>query len=261
MPQRETRDKRAPQDVVCGRNAVMELLRSGREIETLFTAKGERRGSIAGLLAMAREQGVPVKECDAKKLDFYAGGTTHQGVAAVLSAVEYAGVEDILRLAEERGEPPFLILADGIEDPHNLGAIIRTAECAGAHGIVIPKRRSAGVTAAVHKASAGAASHLPIARVPNLAAVMEELKARGIWIYGADMTGTSYTQLDYTGPAALVIGSEGAGISRLVREKCDFIATLPLRGKINSLNASVAAAVLLYEVVRQRDGVKITDTK
>lgn len=253
MPQREKNDRRPPQDVVCGRNAVMELLRSGRELETLFVAKGERRGSIAAVLALAREKGVPIKECDVKKLDFYAGGTAHQGVAALPSAVEYTAVEDILRLAEERGEPPFLVLADGIEDPHNLGAIIRTAECAGAHGIVIPKRRSAGVTAAVHKASAGAASHLPIARVANLAAVIEGLKEKGVWIYGADMTGTPHTALDYTGPTALVIGSEGAGISRLVREKCDFIATLPMRGKINSLNASVAAAVLLYEVVRQRN--------
>lgn len=252
MSQREEKERRTFDGVVCGRNAVMELLRSKRELESIYVAKGEKKGSIVSILAQAKKSGVTVKECDVKKLDFYAGGTPHQGIVAIVSAVKYATVEDILALAQERGEPPFLVLADGIEDPHNLGAIIRSAECAGAHGVVIPKRRSAGVTAAVYKTSAGAVNYMPVARVPNLTAVIDQLKEQGVWIYGADMGGTSYTQLDFTGPVALVIGSEGSGIGRLVKEQCDFTATLPMKGKINSLNASVAASILMYEVLRQR---------
>lgn len=242
--------------IIAGRNAVAEALRAGRPIDTLFVRSGDRTGSVNSLIRKARDAGVTVKECDGRKLDFLCNGENHQGIAAVAAVHAFAEVEDLFALAESRDEPPFLIVCDEIEDPHNLGAILRTAECAGAHGVVIPKRRSAGLTAAVGKASAGAVEYVPVARVPNIAAFLEELKKRGVWIYAADMDGQSWCQTDFSGAVALVIGSEGFGVSRLVKEKSDFIVSLPMKGRISSLNASVACGVLCYEVARQRAGIQ-----
>lgn len=243
-------------DLIIGRNAVSEALRSERAIDTLLVVKGERNGSIGRILAECREKKIVIKEVDKKKLDFMCGQGNHQGVAAYAAAHEYAEVEDILALAEERGEAPFIIVCDGIEDPHNLGAIIRTAETAGAHGIIIPKRRNASLTWAVGKASAGAVEYMPVARVGNLASTLDELKEKGIWVYSADMDGKNWCETDFAGGVALVVGSEGNGVSRLIREKSDFIVSLPMKGKITSLNASVAAGILMYEVSRQRSGIK-----
>ena len=241
--------------IIAGRNPVAEALRSGRAVDCLYVAKGPVTGQLTAILAKAKKLGVPIKECDQRKLSHMCNGANHQGVVAVAAAVEYAGVEDMLALARERGEPPLLIICDGLEDPHNLGAVIRSAECAGAHGVIIPKRRSVGLTYAVSKASAGAAEYVPVARVQNLAALMEDLKARGLWIVAADMDGQPWCRVDLAGPTAIVIGSEGRGVSRLVRERADLIASLPLRGRVNSLNASVAAGILCYEAVRQRMGL------
>lgn len=245
----------AQTDLIIGRNSIMEALRAGRAIDSLLVARGDRSGSIGRILAECREKGIVIKEVDAKKLDFLCGQGNHQGVAAYAAAHSYASVGEILALAKERGEPPFLIVCDELEDPHNLGAIIRTAEAAGAHGVIIPKRRAASLSFAVSKAAAGALEYLPVARVGNLAATLDELKKEGLWIYGADMDGAPYCETDYSGPAALVIGSEGHGLGRLVKEKCDFIVSLPMKGQINSLNASVAAGILMYEVARQRAGL------
>lgn len=244
--------KKHGEDVIAGRNAVSEALRSGRTIDSLYVAKGNRTGSLAAILAKAKEKGIAIKEADPRKLDFLCGGANHQGVAAVAAVHEYAQLEDLFRLAEERGEAPFLIVADELEDPHNLGAILRIAECSGAHGVIIPRRRSVGLTYAVGKASAGAVEYVPVVRVTNIASTLDELKERGVWVYAADMDGESWCSLDYTGPCAVVIGSEGFGVSRLVREKSDFIVSLPMRGKINSLNASVACGIICYEIARQR---------
>ena len=243
-------------DIVAGRNAVGEALRSGRTIDSIYVARGNRAGSLAPILARARQMGITVKEADAKKLDYMCGNANHQGVVAVAAVKEYAAVDDLFRLAEQRGEPPFFLVADELEDPHNLGAILRTAECAGAHGVIIPRRRAVGLTYAVGKASAGAVEYVPVARVANIAAVLDELKERGVWIYAADFDGQPWCTVDYRGPAAVVIGSEGAGVSRLVREKSDFIISLPMLGKINSLNASVACGVICYEIARQRSGLQ-----
>lgn len=242
--------------VIAGRNAVAEALRSGRPIDKICLARGERTGSITPLIAKAKQRGIPVKEIDPKKLDFLCAGAAHQGVAALAAAKEYATVDDMFRLAEERGEAPFLIIADGLEDPHNLGAVLRVAECAGAHGVILPTRRSVGLTWAVGKSSAGAVEYVPVARVTNLASTLEDLKRRGLWIYAADMDGEPWCTVDYSGPAAVVIGSEGFGVGRLVKEKSDFVISLPIRGKINSLNASVACGILCYEIARQRLGIK-----
>lgn len=252
----ERENDRQNTDLIIGRNAVSEALRSERAIDTLLVVKGERNGSVGRIIAECREKKIVIKEVDKKKLDFMCGQGNHQGVAAYAAAHEYAEVEDILALAEERGEAPFIIICDGIEDPHNLGAIIRTAETSGAHGIIIPKRRNASLTWAVGKASAGAVEYMPVARVGNLASLIDELKEKGIWIYSADMDGQSWCETDYSGGVALVVGSEGNGVSRLIREKSDFIVSLPMRGKITSLNASVAAGILMYEVSRQRLGLK-----
>lgn len=243
-------------DVIAGRNAVTEALKAGRPIDSIYVRRGDRTGSIHVILKMAKQAGVTVKEADPKKLDAMCGGENHQGVAAVAAVRDFSEVEDIFALAENRGEPPFIIVCDEIADPHNLGAIIRTAECAGAHGVVIPKRRSAGLTAAVGKASAGAVEYLPVARVPNIAAFLDEIKEKGVWVYTADMDGTDWCQTDFTGAAALVVGSEGFGVSRLVKEKSDFIVSLPMKGRINSLNASVACGILCYEIARQRSGIQ-----
>ena len=210
----------------------------------------------AGVLALAREKGVPVKEADPVKLQHLCGGTHHQGMVAVGAVKAYASLEDLFQRAQDRQEPPFFVICDGLEDPHNLGAVLRSAECAGAHGVIVPQRRSVGLTWAVGKASAGAVEHLPVARVKNLPTLLEDLKARGLWIYAADMDGSPWCQTDFTGPVALVIGSEGSGVSRLVKEKADFVVSLPLRGRINSLNASVAAGILCTEVARQRSGLE-----
>ena len=239
-------------DLIIGRNAVTELLKSGREIDTLFVARGEKGGTVGRIIAECKEKGTVVKDVDRKKLDFMCGHSNHQGVAATCAAHDYSTVEEILAVAEERGEAPFIVACDGVEDPHNLGAIIRTAEATGVHGIIIPKRRSASLNYTVGKTSAGALEYMKVARVPNLAAALEDLKKKGIWIYGADMDGEDARSIDTSGAAVLVIGSEGDGISRSVREKCDFIISLKMKGQINSLNASVAGGVLMYEFAYRR---------
>lgn len=245
-------EQREQQGLIIGRNAVTEALRSGRAIDSLLVAKGERGGSIGRIIAQCRENGVVIKETDKRKLDKLCGGENHQGVAAWAAVHEYSDVEDILENARSKGEQPFIIICDEIEDPHNLGAIIRTADACGAHGIIIPKRRGVALTYAVGKVSAGAVEYVPVARVANLPSLIDELKEKGFWIYGADMDGTRWDEQDYSGAVALVVGSEGKGISRLVREKCDFIVSLPMKGKINSLNASVAAGILMYEIAKHR---------
>lgn len=240
--------------LVEGRNAVSELLRSGRAVDKLFVAEGAH-GRMGDVIALAREAGVPVTQCDRRKLDGMSRTGNHQGVIAQAAAHEYASMDDLFAAAEAKGEAPLFIVCDGIEDPHNLGAILRSAEAAGAHGVIIPKRRAVGLTAVVARASAGAMEHIPVHKATNLAAALDELKARGVWVYGAEADGTvDLYKADFAGATALVIGSEGSGISRLVREKCDFIVSIPMRGKVNSLNASNAAAVLLYEAVRRRTG-------
>ena len=239
-------------DLVIGRNAVSESLRSGRLMDKVLVAKGNRSGSIGKIIAICREKHIVVKEVDSKKLDFMCGNMNHQGVIAIAAACEYSTLDDIFALAEQRDEKPFIVICDEIEDPHNLGAIIRTAECAGAHGVVIPKRHGAGLTSIVGKTSAGAIEHIPVARVGNITSALEALKERGVWIYGADMNGEDYRKTDFSGAVGLVVGSEGAGIGRLVKDNCDFLVSIPMSGRISSLNASVAAGILMYEVARGR---------
>ena len=248
----ENNEKYRSDELLIGRNPINEALASGRPIIKVIVAKGGLSGPAVEIAAKAKKAGVPVQEVDRKKLDYMTSGAAHQGVAALCAVKEYSSVEDILALAKERGEPPFVILLDEIEDPHNLGAIIRSAECAGAHGVVILKRRAAGLTYTAYKASAGAMEYMPVARVNNLSDTIEELKKQGLWVYGADMNGENYLSVDFSGGVALVVGSEGKGISRLVREKCDTIVSLPLKGKINSLNASVAAGILMYKITENR---------
>ena len=246
-------DNEIKNEIVEGRNAVIEALRAGRAIDKIFIAKGDVDKTLGHIASKARDKGVVVVECDRKKLDFMSQTHAHQGVIALCAVREYCTVEDIFAVAGERGEKPFIIVCDEISDPHNLGAIIRSAECAGAHGVIIPKRRSAGLTAIVDKASAGAAEHMAIARVPNIPAAIKELKDRGLWVYGTAADGQSdLWHTDFTGNVALVIGSEGDGMGRLVRESCDFIVSLPMKGQVSSLNASAAAAIVMYEVLRQR---------
>ena len=246
-------DNEIKNEIVEGRNAVIEALRAGRAIDKIFIAKGDVDKTLGHIASKARDKGVVVVECDRKKLDFMSQTHAHQGVIALCAVREYCTVEDIFAVAEERGEKPFVIVCDEISDPHNLGAIIRSAECAGAHGVIIPKRRSAGLTAIVDKSSAGAAEHMAIARVPNIPAAIKELKDRGLWVYGTAADGQSdLWHTDFTGSVALVIGSEGDGMGRLVRESCDFIVSLPMKGQVSSLNASAAAAIVMYEVLRQR---------
>lgn len=250
---RRCREASEPDEgTVIGRNAVRELYAGGRSIDKIFVARGEREGSIGALVAEAIERRIPLIEVDRRKLDDLACGQNHQGIVAMASQREYCEIGDILAYADERGEKPLILVADGIEDPHNLGAMIRSAECAGAHGVIIPKRRSVGMTATVSKASAGAVEHMRVARVTNIAATLDELKQKGLWIYAADMDGEAYYETDFSSGVALVVGSEGFGISRLVKEKCDFIVSIPLYGKVNSLNASAATAVILCEIGRQR---------
>ena len=235
-----------------GRNAVMEAFRSGKTIDKLFVLKNCQDGPVNSILREARKHDVIVSFVAKERLDQMSKTGKHQGVIASAAAYEYAEVEDILKIAEEKGEAPFLFLLDGIEDPHNLGAIIRTANLAGAHGVIIPKRRAVGLTATVARTSAGALNYTPVAKVTNMAATIEDLKKRGIWFVCADMGGESMYRLNLAGPIGLVIGNEGEGVSRLVKEKCDMIASIPMKGDIDSLNASVATGVLAYEIVRQR---------
>lgn len=242
-------------NIIIGRNSVNEAISAGRNIDSILILKGNRNGSINRIIKKARELKIPIKETDNKKLDSLCSGNSHQGIVAITAAYKYAEIDDIFDEAKKRGELPFIIVADGIEDPHNLGAIIRTAECAGAHGVIIPKRRATGLTFTVSKSAAGALEHIKVARVTNIAKTLDDLKRYGLWIYGADMDGETYCNTDLKGAIALVVGSEGFGISKLVKEKCDFILSLPLCGKINSLNASVAAGILMYEITRQRLGL------
>ena len=249
-----------PQDaeadgIIEGRNAVIEALRAGASIDKIFIQKGETDKTLGHIASTARAAGVVVVDADKRKLDFMSRTHAHQGVIALASVREYVSVEDILNIAREKGENPLIVVCDEISDPHNLGAIIRTAECAGAHGVIIPKRRSAGLTSIVGKTSAGAVSYLPVARVPNIPALLEQLQKEGVWVFGTAAEGAcDLYSADLKGPAAIVIGSEGDGMTRLVREKCDFLVSIPMKGSISSLNASAAAAILLYEAVRQRLG-------
>ncbi|MCI9596938.1 MAG: 23S rRNA (guanosine(2251)-2'-O)-methyltransferase RlmB [Firmicutes bacterium] len=240
-------------DIITGRNAVMEALKSNREIEKITVGKGTE-GSIKKIVGMAKDKKIPIYYTEKSALDRIAGNSAHQGVAAQVSQYTYCQVEDILQRANSKGEEPFIIVLDGLEDPHNLGAIMRTAECCGAHGIVIPKRRSVGITETVVKASAGAVEYMLCAKVSNIAQTIDRLKEKGVWVAACHMEGQAYTKQDLKGSLALVIGGEGAGISRLAREKCDFQVSIPMKGKISSLNASNAAAILMYEVLRQREG-------
>lgn len=240
-------------EIIEGRNAVIEALRAGRTIDKIYIAAGDTDKTLGHIASKAKDMGIVVVDADRRKLDFMSVTKAHQGVVAVCAVREYASVDDILTAAGEKNEAPFVIVCDEVSDPHNMGAIIRSAECAGAHGIVIPKRRSAGLTAIVDKASAGAAEHALVARVPNIPAAIGELKEKGLWIYGTASDGSSdLWNTDFTGPMALVIGSEGDGMGRLVRERCDFIVNIPMKGRVTSLNAAAAAAVTMYEVLRQR---------
>lgn len=241
------------ESVVSGRNAVRELLAGERDIDKLYVQSGEREGSIKLLVATAIERKIPVIEVDRSKLDSISGTTRHQGIVAMAAEHNYSSVEEILDYAASRGEKPFIIILDGVEDPHNLGAIIRSAECLGAHGVIIPKRRAVGLTPVVAKAAAGATEYVRVAKVTNIATVIDELKEKGLWIYAADMGGEEYHKTDLTGSVAVVLGSEGFGISRLVKEKCDFTISIKLHGNINSMNVSCAAAVIFSEIARQRD--------
>ncbi len=245
--EREMRD-----DLIVGRNAVREALKSGRPADSLLVQRGERTGAVLPIIAECKEKNIPVKEVDAKKLDFMCGHANHQGVILIAAAHEYATVEDIFAKAEEKGEPPFIVICDSLEDPHNLGAVIRSADAGGVHGIIIPERRSVSLSGIVGKTSAGALEYVPVARVTNLSNTIKQLKERGVWVYAADMDGTPYKEADLTGPLALVVGSEGAGVSRLVKENCDGVLSIPMKGNVNSLNASVAAAVLIFEASSQR---------
>ena len=239
-------------NIICGKNPVLEALRSGREIDRLLVAHSSG-GTVKEIIAKCSKRGILIKEVSPQKLDFYCGGANHQGVAVMFASHEYSTVEDILAEANTRGEDPFIIICDEIEDPHNLGAIIRTAEVCGVHGIIIPKRRSASLNATVSKTSAGALEYMKVARVTNISATIDELKQNGVWVFGADMDGEDYSLTDYSLPCALVIGNEGKGIGPLVAKKCDKIISLPMRGKTGSLNASVAAGVLMYKVTETRN--------
>lgn len=236
-----------------GRNAVLEVLKSGRDIEKIIVQKGNIEGTIRRIVGIAKDHGVIVQEVVRQKLDEMSQTKNHQGVIAIVSEHEYAEVKNILQAAAEKGEKPFVIILDNITDPHNLGAVIRTAECSGAHGVIIPKRRSVGLTATVGKTSAGAIEYMPVARVTNISKTIDDLKKEGIWVACADMGGDDYFESHLDGAIAIVIGSEGEGVTRLVKEKCDFVVSIPMYGKISSLNASVAAGLLMYEVVRQRN--------
>ncbi len=246
-------EKEVDECVVSGRNAVRELLSGGRDIEKIYIQSGEREGSVNLLIGMASERKIQIIEADKRKLDQLCGGARHQGIVAIAAERNYSTVDEILEYAEQCGEKPFVILLDGVEDPHNLGAIIRSAECSGVHGVIIPKRRAVGLTTTVAKASAGAIEHMRVAKVTNLSQTIDELKEKGLWIFGADMGGDNYYDVDMNCSLCIVMGSEGFGISRLVKEKCDFIASIPLYGNVNSMNVSCAAAVIMTEAARQKN--------
>lgn len=248
----QTNEKERGSNIICGRNPVLEAVRSGREIDRLLIAHGISGGSVTAIIAKCKAKGVLIKEISPQKLDYYCGGANHQGVAVMLASQEYSTVDDIMSLADSRNEKPFIIICDGLEDPHNLGAVIRTAEATGVHGVIIPERRSASLNATVAKAACGALEYVPVARVTNIASTIDMLKENGIWVFGADMDGEDYTKTDFDVPCAIVIGNEGKGIGTLTAKKCDKIISLPMLGKINSLNASVAAGILMYEAVRKR---------
>ena len=241
----EKTQEEMPEGLVIGRNAVRELLKSGRAVDKILVRRGDREGSIVVIAAEAIERGIPVIEVEKAKLDAMTGFAPHQGVVAMAAEKEYCDVDDILKLAEERGEPVLIAISDGITDPYNLGALIRCAEGVGAHGLIIPKRRASGLTPLVSKASAGAIEHLPIAKVTNIAATVEELKEKGVWVYASEAGGKSCYETDFSGPCAIVFGSEGDGISKLVTQRCDVTVSIPMYGKVNSFNVSTAAAVML----------------
>lgn len=242
-----------PEDVLIGRNAVIEAIRSGRGINKLLIADGDKEGSVKEVISLAKEQGIVIQFVERSKIESIAGGLRHQGVLAYVAPVAYSDLETILQAAETKGEAPFLLLLDELEDPHNLGALLRTADATGVHGVLIPKRRSVPLTATVAKTSAGAVEYVPVARIGNIAQTLRKLKDKGFWVAGADMDGSqNYYEADLTGPLVLVVGSEGHGMSRLTKEQCDFIVKMPMVGKINSLNASVAGSILMYESMRQR---------
>lgn len=247
----DKREKRR-EDIIVGRNAVFEALRAGRPVDSVLIAKGNTGGPVQRIVELCRQRGVVIKDTGPARLDAICGGMNHQGVAAIAAAHEYAEVKDMLAEAKRRGEPPLLVVCDEVNDPHNLGAIIRTAEGCGAHGVIIPKRGAVGLTAAVDKAACGALEYVPVARVANLVSTVQELKKQGVWVYGTDMDGQPFYQTDFSGAAAIVIGSEGKGISRLLRETCDVVVSIPMRGHIGSFNASVAAGVVLYEAAKAR---------
>lgn len=242
-----------PEDVLIGRNAVTEALRAGRGINKILLADGDREGQVSEIVALAKERGIVLQFVERSKIESVAGGLRHQGVLAYVAPVAYAELDDILAKAEAAGEPPFLLLLDELEDPHNLGALLRTADATGVHGVLIPKRRSVPLTATVAKTSAGAVEYVPVARIGNISQTLKALKEKGFWVAGADMDGQqNYYEADLTGPLVLVVGSEGKGMGRLTKEQCDFIVKMPMVGKINSLNASVAGSILMYESMRQR---------
>lgn len=251
--QNKSEEKLKDENQIEGRNSVLELLETGKDINKIFITKGEKHGSITKIIALAKENGVVIVEKDKKQIDQMAQSENNQGVIAIVPPYEYCEIEEILEVAKNRNEPPFIIILDSIEDPHNLGSIIRTAETAGVHGIVIPKRRAASVNSTVNKVSAGATEHMKIARVNNITETIKFLKKNDVWICGTDMnTKQYYYQENYKIPIAIVIGSEGFGISRLVKENCDFMVKIPMKGKITSLNASVSAGIIIYEAVKQR---------
>ena len=245
-------EQEVDENLLYGRNAVMEALKSGREIEKIFIRKGDREGSVKVIAALAKERAIPFVEVSAQKLDEMTGEAVHQGVAALASPVVYVTVDEILAIAEEKGEKPFLVICDDISDPHNLGAIIRSAECCGATGVILPKRHSAMLSSVAVKSSAGAVNHMPIAKVANIATTIEALKEKGVWVYGAEAGGQAAWDIDMKGSCAVVMGSEGNGLSRLVKEKCDFIVSIPMYGKINSFNVSCATAVVLCRAAECR---------
>ncbi|MDV4152241.1 23S rRNA (guanosine(2251)-2'-O)-methyltransferase RlmB [Clostridium sp. AL.422] len=241
------------EDLIIGRNAVMEVLKSDRTIEALYIANGHMEGSIKAIINIAREKGLVLKEVDRKRLDIMSGGTNHQGVIAQVTPYKYCEIADMLNLAKKKGQDPFIVVLDEIEDPHNLGSIIRTAELCGVHGIIIPKRRNVGITSTVYKCSVGAIEHMRIAKVTNINSAIDELKKEGLWIYGADIAGDEYSyEVNFSGPCAMIIGSEGRGISKLTLKKCDKLVKIPMVGKINSLNASVAGGIMMYEILKGR---------
>ena len=252
MDKRSHEEEAEESGLIIGRNAVRELLKSGRTVDKLLVRRGDREGSIVVLVAEAVEKNIPVVEVDKAKLDSMAGFVPHQGVIAMVAQKEYCEVEDILAIAAERGEPPLIVIADGLTDPYNLGALIRCAEGVGAHGLIIPRRRAVGLTALVAKSSAGAMEHLAIAKVSNLDQTVMALQKQGVWVYAAEAGGSDFRQTDMKGGVALVLGSEGNGVSELVRKKCDFLVSIPMYGKVNSFNVSTAAAVLLCEAARQQ---------